>query len=232
MDYNTKKIKMSDRLPRGTIEQFSRAPTYDNQGVSLYYPIARAHPVDSRLTVPRLRLGALSDIVLSQEVYATHENGLLYRGLQEYMRTVAGRRNTPAYIVDNHNHALFTWVEAFHEGSITKGAILLRFDTDGDDEYPENPAVNIADLHETCEYVVRLRTYDFIAPALESGLVSNVIWVNPAAKNIYRERPRRRVTIPLIYCDPESQQLKEILEGKYSPEQLIVDIDVDFLSPT
>ncbi len=85
------------------------------------------------LEIPCCINGELQDVKMGESiVFAAEENGKIItaRGLQYFVRTAI--YGTPAVIMDNHNHALYFWYEAFSQGLISSNATLLHIDEHSD----------------------------------------------------------------------------------------------------
>ena len=97
---------------------------YDCKGISIHYTQTGQNP-HKWYDVPRLRLGAVDDLEYVIDQYRLNGEGLL-----EMIRLKSEER--PTYIIDNHNHALYCWVEALREIKPQNRVVVLRFDSHAD----------------------------------------------------------------------------------------------------
>lgn len=220
---------------------------YDIDGKSLYYsfevPSIRSFLSFGMMPTARLlRHGDISLIklerILNRPQNGNEFHGKLYPPLRptEYIRTDIGE--TPVYIFDDHNHALFGWVEAYKEGRIAKGSTLLHFDDHEDSNLPIEFSTRISglippldkwSLQEAADYVRQsLRVTDFIAPAVYLRLVNTIYWIkfnDPSPKN----GEFIHFTIP-CYKVGSNFLAKAVLPQQIKPELTIVDIDLDYFA--
>ncbi len=114
-------------------------------------------------------------------------------------------KNIPVYIFDNHNHAFFFWNLEASLGRFKKEIKLIHIDQHKDSRKPKKhpPA---ADLNTIFNYTnTELNVGNFIAPALNCGLIASVINITSQA---------------------------EIDNFTISPgECFLLDIDMDFFAP-
>lgn len=205
---------------------------YDKRGVSRFYAAPKPNPNDERLTIQRLRRQKdLGNIAVSQTTFAhaSLTDRTLYRGLTEYGRTTFGTRAVPAYMFDQHNHALFGWYEGLSEGRIRRGAILVHVDEHADANRTTIPNFRTKGLATVAAYAAKSAIYDFIHPALEDQLLGGVIWVRPL---LHDQRaatvPATTRTIEYTETGMDNQLLSRIINGEFAPEDIIVDLDVDY----
>src|SRR5581483_2453974 len=134
---------------------------------------------------------------------------------------------TPTYIVDQHNHALFGWYEALREGRIEKDAILIHIDEHADanrrrDRLPGN-------LSGVAAYAKSAQIYDFIDPAVQDGLVGEFVWVRPLFPQTRIEsRPTTSTEVGHTEIGIESPIIAAIIRGEIPRKKLILDIDIDY----
>lgn len=202
-------------------------------GVSVHYATDTPNPHNPELTIPRLRMGSAAELRAATDTFAyKSEYGTKETGLQEFIRTENGPGNTPVYIVDNHNHALFGWMEALREGRIKPGCTLLHIDNHGDDFTTQVTPPNPVSLEEVAQTTRRLEIYDFIDLAQKSGLVSRVIWVGPIEPaDAGYDLPANSSFISKRIAGLDSEEVAQVINGGVPPDQLIVDVDLDFFAP-
>ena len=206
------------------------AEGYDDNGVSIHYNKLIENPDDSRLSIPRLRLGSLDDLALSTDTHVYYGNDRLKRGLKEYIRTNFGKSEVPTYIVDSHHHAFFGWAEALNESVVEPGATLLHIDNHDDSSFPGNFDVDISDMTSVRDYILSLKIYECIEPAFRTGMISNVVWVHPRYQvNNDRHFVETREGFPCAVVSPNSPIVEKLLSD-VSRNKLIVDIDLDYFN--
>lgn len=199
-------------------------PYYDNEGLSLY--------LSSSPCV--LKFGSPHDLKLVNDPF--HPNNPLFSRLETYIKTFFGPNNTPVYVFDDHNMALFGWCEAFLEGRLEAGATLKHYDAHSDNGKPPNKFLEKKDflrgwwtLAEAATYACSIPCGHFIQPAIHMGLVGNFDWF----PDHYRGLPKHRF-------DRFSQLMYRTVGTAYSlycygfssppPERKIVDIDLDYFN--
>lgn len=132
------------------------------------------------LYIPSLIDGNLSDVVIGEDiVFEEIENDSLLscRWLKNFVRF--SYLDIPVVIFDNHNHALYFWVQALREGVIEKGCELIHMDEHSD--LWEN--TNTLDLkmaldsdNYSWEFTNHFcNVWNYILPALESGIIWKLI---------------------------------------------------------
>ncbi len=227
-----------------TVDQGSlRPPGYDENGVSLYYnQVRNPHPL-SRKTNTGISLGIAKILRLGsvRDLQPTRKPG--EKGLQSYIRTTLRESGPPLYIFDDHNHALFGWREAIEEKRIVRGGLLIHFDAH-DDAWAAPPSLNpkvkdirvdlfgpLPSLSETAELAHDLDIHQFIAPALEMGLISEVWWVDPRFEGVssYQEYYNRENLwhIPLVRMGIDNVP-GLLARRNSSPLLTLSDCDLDY----
>lgn len=161
-----------------------------------------------RLYVPSVREGSVEDVKVGEQVTFedVDENGVLRscKGLEHFVKLEW--EGVPAVVVDNHNHALFFWYEALAKGLLKPGAVLVHVDQHKDMRRPER-LLSSADLKEvfaTTNEEVNVGNY--IVPALEQGLVGELLLVTGEEDLKSREflaAPNKILNIDLDFFAPE-----------------------------
>jgi len=78
------------------------------------------------------------------------------------------------YLFDNHNHALYFWYLARHQGKIGNNNLLIHIDEHSDMRDPENyiSQEETQDLEKVFDYVnFTLNVGNYIIPAQKEGIV-------------------------------------------------------------
>lgn len=129
--------------------------------------------------VPALLGRSLEDLQISDEICfceCIEGEEICCSGLEKFIE-LKRARNT-AYIFDNHNHALYFWIDALEKGLFEKGTKLVHIDQHKDMRDPEYyiESLDKKDIFEYTNYV--LNVGNFIKPALEKGIFSEVIIID------------------------------------------------------
>ncbi len=203
------------------------SPHYDQSGKSLYYSQQVVFQGENQKLHGTnrsqiLRLGTVADLELEHP-----ENP--DSGLREYIRTAWGPNNTPVYIFDDHNHALFGWFETFKEGRIRFAATLLHLDAHPDDKAGPGRLDLTGSLEQAAQHIKGLEVGEFIEPAERCGLVGRYQWIFNSTNRFPSRQTIPGFTRELLpfYHDIE-QVSAHLKEKKYDPRDLIVNIDADF----
>ncbi|MBU1031617.1 UPF0489 family protein [Patescibacteria group bacterium] len=215
---------------------------YDQSGKSLYYNTEHIYkPLsgwNSIFASRVLRFGQPSDIRLVGSTRIAHADQDREESLKEYIRTSFGIKQIPVYIFDDHNHALFAWYEALNEHKIEKGVNLLHFDDHPDSSIPERPLCSqSSSLQDIADYARSIWCDVFIEPALSSGLIQSVYWVN-YRKNWQNGKGQNMHRVSVIDTQASLSRDYTILRitndlslspnVKFVPKRTIVDIDIDY----
>lgn len=164
---------------------------YDHEGRSRFYGVNKvllpgqgnnAFSLEKMPDRQDLRITPLQKGFIAEAQMGTHvafqdfdgESWLECTGLQYAVCEMVG--NIPVYLFDNHNHAFFGWLEAFHSGSFRKGASLVHMDAHFDDASPDHYDVDLSDLESVWKYTHEtLQIASFITPALHHGVFSQCV---------------------------------------------------------
>jgi UPF0489 domain len=132
---------------------------------------------DPILHIPALIDGSIDDVrVGSDIVFEEIEDG--------YLRSCVGLENfvqlsESIVIFDNHNHALFFWIEAVKQWKIKLGFELIHIDEHSDLWSNENKLdleKAITDEQYAWEFTnLSCNVGNYILPAIDSGLIGNMI---------------------------------------------------------
>ncbi len=197
---------------------------YDAHGNSLVYKDEISHPdkvFGTKRSKP-LKLGNIGDIQLEDPQNPDS-------GLVSYIRLNWGPNNTPVYVFDDHNHALYGWFEAFKEGRIRFGAFLLHIDTHSDTKDAEGRLHLARSLDEAANYAKRLEIGEFIDPAERSGLVGDYRWVYRKAGKFTASTLGAEYAYNFSHYYHHIEHVATHLAKKiYDPRDLIVNIDADY----
>ncbi|MDQ1344259.1 MAG: hypothetical protein QG650_979, partial [Patescibacteria group bacterium] len=132
------------------------------------------------LEIPERIFGDFSDIRISDRVAfrETDEKGVVIEapGLEKFVSTEWN--GTPLHVFDNHNYALAFWLEAYAEGRIETGAVLVHVDMHSD-LWRNAHSLRLDRVRETGyveDFVNRMTEVgNYIDPAIRSGLVGEVV---------------------------------------------------------
>lgn len=130
-----------------------------------------------------------------------------FTGLKNFIRCIYKWKEI--IIFDNHNHALYFWVEAYSRWIIWKNSNLIHIDEHSDMRDPAIYPENLDNLQEIFDYTnFVLNVWNYIIPAQKLGLI----------KEIYQIRSEENI-------------------NNFSFDNLdvsvsnIVNLDIDFFSP-
>lgn len=175
---------------------------------------------DCVLTVPRLIEWTLDDLRVWKTIcFEEYESGKVFScvGLEKIVRYDFEWKKV--IVMDNHNHALFFWIQAWSEKIFQKWIVVIHIDQHSDMAKPDekiflNEDVFLSDdqkkkfLSEVFDYVnCSLNIGNFLVPAIDSGLVSEVIQI--------------RSNYALA-------ELEKKIDSANFLDRYILDIDVDF----
>lgn len=143
------------------------------------------------LTIPALRDGMLEDVRIWEDiVFEEVEDGILRscKGLENFVRLSDQLSSSPAKqqitIFDNHNHALYFWLEVMRDGIITPWCVLIHIDEHSDlwpNTYPLDREKAIAERDYAWQYTNHsCNVGNYIRPALDSGLIGSMIRIENA----------------------------------------------------
>lgn len=129
------------------------------------------------LTIPALIDGTVDDVRIGSEiVFEEVEGGTLRScvGLENFVRL-----NENMVVFDNHNHALYFWVDAVKKWLIQPGCELIHIDEHSDLWNNENH-LNLERAIADPEYAYEFTNHscnvgNYVLPTIESGLVGNMI---------------------------------------------------------
>ncbi|MBC7498579.1 UPF0489 family protein [Candidatus Gracilibacteria bacterium] len=129
------------------------------------------------LTIPALIDGTLDDVKIgSQIVFEEIENGILRScvGLENFVQL-----SENMIVFDNHNHAIYFWIDAVREGIIQPGFELIHID-EHSDLWNNDNHLDLEKAITNPEYAwdftnLSCNVGNYILPAIESGLVGNMI---------------------------------------------------------
>lgn len=162
------------------------------------------------LTIPSLIDGTLDDVKLWDDiVFEEIEDGILRscRGLENFVRIMG----TPEVIVfDNHNHALYFWLDAVRRWIIEPGFDVIHIDEHSDlwdNSYELDLEKAIQDEQYAWEFTnLSCNVGNYIQPVLRAWLVKQVVRI----ENEY--------------------QIDEYMD--YTPESnTVLNIDIDIFAP-
>jgi len=138
--------------------------------------------VDPKIFVPSLLVGNQHTPTLGTEIAfrdRDFDNVLQYKaGLANFYQY--DWNGIPLYLFDNHNHAFYFWYKSYIEGIIQEKSLLYHVDEHADMRVPDIlfPKENTGDLQKVFHYTnFVLNVGNYIVPALENGLFSDVIQI-------------------------------------------------------
>jgi UPF0489 domain len=163
------------------------------------------------LFIPSIKIWSSSEIEIWEEiVFEEVEDGVIKscRWLKNFIRLWDSP--IPTTIFDNHNHALYFWIESIHEGILKPWFELIHIDEHSDlwpNEFHLDTERALRDLNYAWEFTnFSCNVGNYIVPAKESGIIWNMIRIE------------------------NDFQVDEYME--YLPwENTVLNIDLDFFAP-
>lgn len=137
----------------------------------------------ARFHAPTLHVPALKQSVGiekgSETAFEEVDEGALIscHGLKDFVRLYHPVNGAPITVVDNHNHALYFWLEALHQKKISMGLPLIHVDQHKDMRDPgvSLPSEALTDPQAAFEFTnTQVNVGNFIVPALEAGVIGEV----------------------------------------------------------
>ena len=168
------------------------------------------------LTIPSLIDGTIDDIKIWDDiVFEETDDGRLRscRGLEHFIRlidTSSGILKRPITVFDNHNHALYFWLEAMRDSIISPWCELIHIDEHSDlwdNAYILDREKALIDEAYAWEYTNHsCNVGNYIRPALDAGIIGSMIRIE------------------------NGFELEKYID--YTPsENSILNIDLDFFAP-
>lgn len=137
------------------------------------------------LIIPSCITGTIGDVKIGKEVvFEEIEDDILKscKWLENFVRILPEKTEItiPEIVVfDNHNHALYFWIEAMRKWIISKWFELFHIDEHSDlwnNEYELNLDEAIKNPQYAWDFVnLSCNVGNYILPAIECGLVNNII---------------------------------------------------------
>lgn len=169
---------------------------------------------NKKLYVPSLIKGDISDAIIWDKIVFedfSFENEHKLKSsiwLKNYVE--ARFNNTPMYIFDNHNIALFFWYKHFFEWKIWKNNLLIHIDEHSDMRHCQGKT-NFSTLEESFESAVKIcNVWNYIQPSIEDWLISEVLQIR---------------------SEENLKNYAKNLEKMNKNSDIILNLDLDFFSP-
>lgn len=130
--------------------------------------------------VPSLIEGTLEDVAVGEEIVFNEideDKEIKAKGLKNMV--FYKKEDKDIYIFDNHNHALYFWINSLKSNKFKKGCKLVHVDQHKDMREPENYDVDMNSLDDVFRYTNEvLNVGNFIQPALKHNIFSEVIIID------------------------------------------------------
>lgn len=188
--------------------------------------------VTPKLYVPSVIDGTIDDVQEGDEIVFEDfdETGKLMSctGLKNFVRFKHPLTEKPVVIADNHNHVFYFWYEARKNGYIGNGARLIHIDQHKDMREPATSLTreDSADLQKVFDYTnTVLNVGDYIIPAMENGLISELISVT-SEKELTTEGGKSIIRQPVIvnidldFWSPEMDYIDVTLKNKFTKARM------------
>lgn len=143
-----------------------------------------AHRENKYLTIPSIIEWTLEDIAIGDViVFEEREDGKLKscKWLKNFIRLqISHYRDLPEIIIfDNHNHALYFWLEALRKWVLEKGFELIHIDEHSDlwkNEHSLDPKKAIQEESYAWEFTnFSCNVGNYIEPAINAGIIGKMI---------------------------------------------------------
>lgn len=135
---------------------------------------------NKKIYVPKLIEGTLDDVVVGEEVVFNEidqQQEIKAKGLKNMV--LYKFKDKDIYIFDNHNHALYFWINSLKLNKFNRGCKLVHVDQHKDMREPQNYDVNMNSLDDVFRYTNEvLNVGNFIQPALKHNIFSQVIIID------------------------------------------------------
>lgn len=145
------------------------------------------------LRIAAVKSGTLDDVQLSNEIaFLSSDDGEVRAGLGLDFFIKTKISGVPAWVFDNHNHALYFWYEARKKGYIQNGATLVHIDMHSDlwkNEFTLSPQTseNLEEVWKFTNFFCNVGNY--IKPAMQEGIVGEMIRIE-GEQDLMREANR------------------------------------------
>lgn len=176
---------------------------------------------DPTLTIPSLKYWTLEDIEVGEDiVFEELEDGILKscKWLKQFIR-LRDQESQSITIFDNHNHALYFWVQAIYDWLLSPWFELIHIDEHSDLWENKNTLDKNKALHDA-QYIWEFTNFscnvgNYIPPAIESWIVGKIIRIeNEFQLNQYEDYSPWKNTVLNIDLDFFSQEMEFIPEEK------------------
>lgn len=178
------------------------------------------------LIIPNIIEWTLTDILIGDDIVFEEEEGgkiISCKGLKNFVQITIPQVKDPSQypaiklvtIFDNHNHALYFWIDALRKWIIEKWCELIHID-EHSDLWWNNHTLNLENAIVDEQYAWEFTNYDcnvgnYIIPAIESGLISHMIRIeNEFQIDDYMNYKPKKNSILNIDLDIFSSELEYI----------------------
>ncbi len=170
------------------------------------------------LIIPSRKVGKLEDVAIGRTlVFEEEENGILKpcSWLENFI-SIEGK--IPIEIFDNHNHALYFWIEALRNGRVEKGFELIHIDEHSDlwdNEHSLDIEKALLDQNYAWEFTnFSCNVGNYIEPMRKTGYIEKMIRIeNEYQIDIYKNYTPNKNSILNLDLDifaPELDHIDEI----------------------
>lgn len=146
------------------------------------------------------------------------------------------KNNRPVYLFNEHQWALYSWLHALEQGSLSEGATLLHVDAHHDlySKYVEIFSKMDLRQMESCLRSEKISCGNFIVHALRHGLVNKMFWMVPKWGACSRKESVHKFKSVDSFYNNYFPPFYDIVKKTQSvPEverPLILDIDLDYFA--
>jgi len=171
-----------------------------------------------QIYVAPLKKGKLSDLSVGKNIaFSEYSDGKEYNypGLENFIHFELNGKEI--FIFDNHNHAFFFWIYAYHAGIINFGENLVHIDQHTDMRKPEK-WLAISEMHDALkifEYTnFSLNVGNFIQPALQLNLFKKIDIIDSSISIEKRFYDKYVLDLDMDFFSPEMNYIPEDLKIK------------------
>ena len=171
------------------------------------------------LIIPSRKVGKIEDVKIGDTlVFEEEEDGILKScsGLENFI-SIEG--DIPIQVFDNHNHALYFWIEALRNGYVKKGFELIHIDEHSDlweNKHSLDIEKALLDEAYTWEFTnFSCNVWNYIEPIRQTGYIEKIVRIeNEYQIDTYKNYTPEKNSILNLDLDIFAPELDHIDEMK------------------